>query len=139
MLSLDDRFALQELVNRYPYHIDLWQIDAWAGLFAPDGVLDESPMSMGVYQGRQAIAAYGAELKADVLHVVHLMMNHLILDSAGDTATGSVFALVEANTRSSGHARYYIRYEDSYIKTSEGWRFAKRTVLPMFPPQTGLS
>lgn len=139
MLSFDDRFALQELVNRYPYHIDLWQLDAWAGLFAPDGVLDESSMGMGTYSGREAIAAYGAELQADVLHVVHLMMNHVILDSTGDTATGCVFGLVEANTRSSGHARYYIRYEDNYVRTAEGWRFARRTVLSMFPPQTGLS
>lgn len=135
MLNADDRFALQELVNRYAYHIDLWQIDAWAGLFTPDGVLDESPAGMGIYAGREAIAVYGAELKADVLHVVHLMMNHVILDWDESRATGAVFALVEANTRSSGHVRHYIRYEDSYVRTSDGWQFEKRTILPMFPPQ----
>ncbi|MEJ7935511.1 nuclear transport factor 2 family protein [Sphingobium sp. AN558] len=135
MLSADDRFALQDLVNRYPYHIDLWQVDAWVDLFVEDGVLDESALGMGVHSGRQGIAAYGAQLKADVLHVVHLMMNHLILESKADRASGSVFALVEADTRSSGQARYYIRYEDSYVRTASGWRFKKRSIFPLFPPQ----
>lgn len=135
MLNADDRFALQELVNRYAYHIDLWQIDAWAGLFTQDGMLDESPAGMGIYTGRQEIAAYGAELKADVLHVVHLMMNHVILDYSEDRATGGVFALVEADTRSSGHMRHYIRYDDSYVRTADGWKFERRNIIPMFPPQ----
>ncbi|MEJ7926194.1 nuclear transport factor 2 family protein [Sphingobium sp. AN641] len=135
MLNSDDRLALLELVNRYAYHIDLWQVDAWAGLFLEDGVLDESVMGMGRYEGQKAIAAYGAELEADVLHVVHLMMNHVILDAQSDRASGTVFALVEANTRSTGHARYYIRYEDSYVRTAAGWRFELRTIHPLFPPQ----
>lgn len=135
MLSSDDRFALQELVNRYAYHLDLWQVDAWAGLFIDQGVLDESAMGVGIFDGRQAIAAYGAELKADVLNVVHLMMNHVILDWQSDRASGGVFALVEANTRSSGQTRYYIRYEDSYVRTASGWRFEKRAIFPLFPPQ----
>lgn len=136
MLNVDDRFAVQDLVNRYPYHLDLWQLDAWANLFIEAGSLDESGLGMSIYQGRAAIAAYGAELKADVLHVVHLMMNHVILDARSDAeASGSVFALVEADTRSFGHARYYIRYEDDYVRTSAGWRFAKRVIFPLFPPQ----
>ena len=135
MLDADDRFALQELVNRYPYHLDLWQIDAWADLFTANGVLDESALGMGTYEGRRAIAAYGAELEADVLHVVHLMMNHVLLDCDANRVTGSVFALVEANTRSAGHARYYIRYEDIYVRTVTGLQFDKRAVLPLFPPQ----
>ncbi|MBB4643016.1 nuclear transport factor 2 family protein [Rhizorhapis suberifaciens] len=135
MLSWEDRFALEELVNRYSYHLDLWQVNMWVELFAEQGTLDESALGMGVYIGHQAIAAYGSELQADVLHVVHLMMNHVILESDTTQASGCVFALVEAMTRSSGHTRYYIRYEDAYIKTPSGWRFGKRTILPMFPPQ----
>ncbi|MEC3909098.1 nuclear transport factor 2 family protein [Sphingobium sp. CR2-8] len=136
MLGCDDRFALQELVNRYPYHLDLWHIDAWADLFIPSGVLDERALGMEAYHGRDAIAAYGAQLQADVLNVVHLMINHVILDWSADRASGSVFALVEAKTRDHGHARYYIRYEDGYVRTEAGWRFDRRTILPLFPPQT---
>lgn len=135
MLSLDDRFAIEELVNRYSYHLDLWQIKEWVALFSEHAILDESELGMGIHSGRQALAIYAGELQSDVLHVVHLMMNHIILESDPTQASGSVFALVEAMTRSSGHVRYYIRYEDRYVNTPSGWRFGKRTILPLFPPQ----
>ncbi|MEJ7935790.1 nuclear transport factor 2 family protein [Sphingobium sp. AN558] len=134
-MSSEDRFAIQDLVSRYAYHLDLGQIDAWVALFTEQGVLDEREMDVAMFEGRGAIAAYGAEIKADVLNVVHLMMNHLVLDASANKASGCVFALCEARTRSSGQVRYYIRYEDDYVRTAEGWRFERRTVLPSFPPQ----
>lgn len=135
MNQLEDRLAIAELVNRYAYHLDLWHAADWVALFTEEAVLDESALEMGIHRGHAGLADYVGALASDVVHVVHLMMNHVILEQDGHLAKGSVFALVEAVTRSSGHARYYIRYEDSYEKSAARWRFARRVIRPLFPPQ----
>lgn len=54
-MSVEEKFAIIELCNRYAHHIDFHKSGEWAGLFVANGVLDESELGMGVHRGRDAI------------------------------------------------------------------------------------
>lgn len=134
MVEIADRLDIQQLINRYAYHIDLGEVDAWVDLFEEDAVLDESAMEMPVVAGHAEIRAYANQLVGDNLHVVHFMTNHIVSEVVDGRASGTVFGFVEAMTRSNGHGRYYILYRDSYRKAYGTWRFSKRVISPLFPP-----
>jgi SnoaL-like domain len=134
-MNFEDRIAIQDLNYRYAAHIDFKQVDEWVDLFTEDGVLDEREFGFGVHDGRTAIRAYAEALVADVVHAMHHVTNQLVTDVSATEATGTVFAIVEGMTRSSGHARYSLYYEDQYLKTAAGWRFRRRLLRKVFPPE----
>lgn len=134
-MTLEDRLAIQELNYRYAAHIDFKQVDAWVDLFTEDGVLDESEFGFGVHDGRAGVRAYAESLVADVVHAMHHVTNQFLNDASETAATGTVFTLVEALTRSSGRARYNVHYDDSYVKIGGTWRYSRRLLRKTFEPE----
>lgn len=134
--QLVDRLAIAELVNRYALHIDLHEIDHWVDLFTEDAFFDEREFDTGLHVGHAAIRSYGEELAATVAHAVHLMCNHVIQDLTENTASGIVFALVEAQMKDGTRQRWQVRYEDTYLKSAAGWKIEKRILRKGLPPET---
>lgn len=134
-MTIEERIEIQDLVYKYAYYVDSFIFDEWVKLFAPDGTLDESEFGMGKYDGHAALAGYGANMGGRVLHLVHLMTNHLVWDIQGDTAKGTSFAIVESMQKTGARARYHVKYEDDYKRLDGSWVFAKRTLRKSFPPE----
>lgn len=134
-MSIEDRLALQDLVHRYAYFVDSFMFPEWVALFAPDGLLDESEFAMGRYDGREALAGYGDDMAGRVLHLVHLMTNHIVWDLLGDTARGTSFAIVESMQKSGSRARYHVKYDDRYVRLDGQWVFQERILRKSFPPE----
>lgn len=131
-----DRLEIAELVNAYALHIDLHQIDEWVSLFTSDAYFDESEFDTGLHIGHAAIHAYGEFLAANVKNAIHLMSNLVIRDLTQTSASGIVFAFVEAEMNDGIRARWLVRYEDHYDKTVDGWKFARRVLRKTFDPET---
>jgi hypothetical protein len=134
-MNIEDKIAIQELNYRYALHIDLTQTEQWVNIFTPDGILDEREFGFGVHSGHDGIRKYALDLASHVIHQVHLMTNHLISEVSPTQATGTVFALVEGMTRTLGHNRFHVYYEDEYVKHDKVWKFKKRVLHKTFPPE----
>jgi len=119
--ALADEAAIRDLVRRYAHCV--WQRDAAgaAALFAADAVMDtgDRPPLVGrdaiLDEYRKTFAASG------FLPFVH---NHVVA-LAGDRATGTAYLDLKATVEGRAMEGWGF-YEDSYVKTSEGWRFARR-------------
>lgn len=127
-----DTFALRELAVDYARHLDGRRPAAASALFAPDGVLrivqrgvDAAPRSLAGTE--QLTAAFARLERYDA--TFHFVGNHHI-DVDGDSAVGEVYCL--AHHLGADHLGgridhvMVIRYQDRYVRTTIGWRFAER-------------
>jgi uncharacterized protein (TIGR02246 family) len=120
--QLSDLEAIRDLARRYAHRV--WRKDAagCAALFIEDCEMDAG-MGGRVIKGREAmVKAYTPAFeRSDLQPFVH---NHVI-QLGGDEATGTVYLDLRATMDGkamigSGH------YDDRYVRTPEGWRFASR-------------
>ena len=135
-LTALDYAEIQQLVARYSFAIDTGADNgyAYADLFAPDG-------SFGKTTGRDQLAATakpgGGHYPRGPEFVFHYTSNHVI-EATPEGAKGKVH-VVEVDARERGKALIEDggHYEDTYVKTSQGWRFKTRSFIhtkPGTPP-----
>jgi uncharacterized protein (TIGR02246 family) len=126
--ELSDLEAIRDLARRYAHCV--WQKDApgCAALFIEDCEMDPG-MGGRVITGREAmVKVYTPTFeRGDLQPFVH---NHVI-ELGGDSAAGTVYLDLRASMDGkamigSGH------YEDRYVRTPEGWRFATRKLTLRF-------
>jgi uncharacterized protein (TIGR02246 family) len=123
-----DLVELRALVDRYALAADRRDRDRFADVFAPDGVLDLG----GGHQlsGAVELAAPLDYLDQHYQRTMHFVGNHVVtLD--GDTASGLVYCLahhVGAHGDGLRDSAMALRYDDRYVRTTDGWRIAHRTV-----------
>lgn len=134
-MNLEDRLEIQEVVHRYAYFVDNFEIPEWVALFTADGTLDESEFGKGCYAGHDAIHAYGRAISERVLHLVHLMSNQIIWEINGDSARSTSFAIVESMSKAGDRARYQVKYEDEFRRQDGRWLIHKRMLRTSFPPE----
>ncbi|MGY1814530.1 nuclear transport factor 2 family protein [Blastococcus sp. SYSU D00820] len=129
------RAALCDLTARYALAVDRRELDTVVALFTEDGVLvlPDPPASLApvtAHEGRAAIRAAMSAVAA-VPQTFHAVVGE-VHDAGGDddTATGTVAC--EAHHLSRGRSGevtdlvWQLRYADTYRRTPQGWRFARR-------------
>ncbi|WP_221796416.1 nuclear transport factor 2 family protein [Aquisediminimonas sediminicola] len=125
LLRLQDIENIKELRYRYAYGANIidgqsGDLKAFAALFADDGIFD---VGMGVATGPAEIEAMMKGLTTQWKCAMHYMLNPVI-ELDGDRASGKVsglFAFVSAENP----APIWLSniYSDTYVRTSQGWRF----------------
>lgn len=120
--TLTDRIAIGELVHRYCDSLCVRNRDAWVATFAEDGVWD---VGRGPVVGMAALAQSFdriMELFDHVLQLTHNGESHV----SGDQASGRWY-ITEYGLTAKGRRTFYIgHYDDTYVRTAESWRFARR-------------
>ncbi|MFC7495764.1 MULTISPECIES: nuclear transport factor 2 family protein [unclassified Nocardioides] len=129
-----DRPAIHELVHRYAAYVDDRDLDGVAGLFTGDAVLvvPEPPDHLAPvreHHGPDGVRA-ALEALAPFRRTLHEVTG-IVLDPDADAVRGRV----------TGAAHHYlerpdglldvcwrVRYDDRYVRTPDGWRFARRAV-----------
>ncbi|MCA9513097.1 MAG: nuclear transport factor 2 family protein [Myxococcota bacterium] len=128
-----DRRACHDLALRYARAADRRDYDAFADIFTPDGEIaahlgdpaTTEPMyrMRGIDTIRKAMV--GLERYAHTLHVV---ANHVV----DDDGTGETYCTAHHVYRDDDgtwmNYTMFIRYQDRYARTADGWRFASRTL-----------
>jgi len=136
-LTALDYIEIQQLVAKYARAIDTCSNNGYdyADLYTPDGIF--LPMVNGQsitgIQGRERLAEVsggGSNQCQNVgwieQGVRHIYTNHIITPTA-EGATGTVDMLMiglGGDPNKIAHDGYY---EDTYVKTADGWRFKQRT------------
>ena len=136
-----DRHEIRKIVDDYALFADRIDNEALAGLFAPEGILrifergNPEPVRQRIGQSEIAEAIKGLSRYDVTLHVVS---NHYV-DIDGDIATGESYCRashIRAVEGGAPEARenyvMNIRYLDDFIRTTEGWRIAKRELQVEF-------
>ena len=112
-LSLEDRFAISELLARYFHATDARDCDAIAAMFAPDGILEVE----GSWQARGRKQIADAERPVRPRAPRRHLVNSLVIDGNGSGAscTASV-AVVETG----GTLRVSGRFASKVAKQRDG-------------------
>lgn len=133
-LGVEDRLALTDLVHRYAARVDDLDEAGVAALFTEDGVLisPDPPRRLEPvveHAGRAAV-----ERAMAPLHTLDATLHSIVgvvLDAGEhpDTATGRIACLAHHVSRRDDVPRdivWAVTYRDTYTRTADGWRFARR-------------
>lgn len=123
--------SIKQLKYAYLRHLDLKEWDAVAALFTADVVSTYSDGKHS-YQGRDAVMAFLSQSLSHKRVVTKHQAHHPEISVNADlTAARGIWYLTDAviNTVSRDTAKHFCIagtafYEDSYVKTAEGWKIS---------------
>lgn len=144
-LTDQDRAEIQRLVERYALALSSCQSAEYASLFVPDGTFTSNdfrgPRHRAMY-GPNGGTLVGRARLAELVETEEFCIDK----STNQGARGNRIPPRVQLTESSDGVRGTIplanngRYEDVYVKTSEGWRFkSRKVVMPTLPASPGSS
>ncbi|HZQ33387.1 MAG TPA: nuclear transport factor 2 family protein [Mycobacterium sp.] len=133
-MNPENRLTLSDLVHRYAALVDDRRFDDAVGLFAQDAtlVLPDPPQSLepvvrhsGHEEIRTAMSAVAA-----VARTQHAIVGETYTATA-ELARGRISCIAHHWTERDGRVTdiaWHVRYDDEYVDTNAGWRFASRTL-----------
>lgn len=120
-LTAQDYAEIEQLYAQYNHAIDFNQPEAWADTFVADGVF----MS---FTGRDALIGFVKQWHEKMGGGVRRHWNsNLRITGDSSKAEGSVY-LMMVDTAAKSILSTAV-YKDSIVKTPQGWRFTKRSVV----------
>lgn len=133
MTLYDQIEAIRQLTHRYCAGVDNAEMATLLDTFATDATLDHSAMGIEKMSGHDELRA-GYKTIFERLRestVVHMVTNHLIELVDDQHARGSCYFTgtvqgADGSVRSSTG-----RYDDTYLRTDQGWRIHSRTTVPL--------
>jgi uncharacterized protein (TIGR02246 family) len=146
-LTLEDRFAIQDLMARYAWALDTGDPDALAACFAPDGVAIEDVFETpDRWEGRDGVRRLCEHYRnAPGFPGRQHHISQLVLEGDTERASAKAMAFVtECHGEPPYTLRFAGRYEDKLVKIDGAWLFEERIirlwdgeVLKNFPGQEG--
>lgn len=122
---MDDERAIQRLMARYFHTVDDGAFDELAQLWAPDA---ELALRGETAVGPAAIVAVISGLQTPERRGLHAGVN-AIIDVEGDIARAvSDFVFMRREGTPDPLVKFIGRYVDRFVRTPEGWRFARREI-----------
>ncbi len=137
-LTAMDYIEIRKLVAGYAYGLDGGRDNGYnyADLFAPDAVL------FGRVTGRENIANLARREPHGPEFVRHFLTN-VVIEPTPEGASGKQYLAVIDISENGKPSSIFLggRYEDTYVRTPQGWRFKTRNLVrepaPAPPPQAG--
>ena len=119
-LRADDLVEIQQLYAKYNWAIDAGDSEGYASTFTPDGVFNANV-------GHDAIVKFADGFHAGLGARVRHWNTNLLIQPSPTGASGQVYlVLVDFSTKPASIVTS-ASYSDELVKTSQGWRFKKRT------------
>lgn len=131
-LSMQDYIDIQQLYARYAHAIDSGARNGqtWAETFTLDG-------TFGTNVGRDQLAAFAKNWHENRggAQIQHWNSN-LVITPAADGAHGSCYLMLVDKRTKPTSIMSTNQYDDTLVRTAEGWRFKKRGFVPATPAST---
>lgn len=135
-VSAADRMEIHELIARYNRAVDGGDADGWVKTFTEDGVFES--LLVGTFRGREELAEFAKRFSVEPEYASWVGGQHwignVIVDPRGEDEV-EVFSyhimFVPEGRRVAGVLM--AAHQDIARKTSAGWRFALRRLIP-WPP-----
>jgi hypothetical protein len=129
-LSVWDYIQIEQLIASYGHALDSGfgkgdNGDAYANLYTKDG------LAFLTSKGYEALAALAREQPRGPNYVRHYITHHLV-DPSPEGATGKAYlAVLDIGERGKPNTVFLGgHYEDTYVRTPDGWRIKTRNLLP---------
>lgn len=129
--ELADRLEVADLLRRYATALDSRDWDLLASVFTDDGAADYGELG-GVNTGAATIAAFCRSALAGLDASQHLITNEVV-ELDGDRGRARCYFQAQHVYRGAEGGDHYLvggTYEDELVRTPEGWRIRRRTLLP---------
>jgi hypothetical protein len=132
-LSSQDYQEIQQLYAHYNVAIDSGDAEAYAATFTPEGIFNN-------FTGHDALVGFVKAWRERLNGANRRHWNsNLLIAGDGKNATGSVYLmLLDISTKPVSIAAV-ATYNDTLVKTANGWRFTKRTTHSDNPTPTSAS
>ena len=129
MSERDDRQDISDLLVRYATGIDRRDWPLFRTAFTDDCELDYG--EIGAWKGVDAVTDFMQAAHALAGHTLHRLSN-LAITVDGDTATARTYidGLIMMGDNQSGVNAIGF-YDDEIVRTSDGWRIARRRFTPV--------
>jgi len=125
-LTAMDYIEIRKLVASYAYALDTGADNGsmYADLFAPGAVV------FGRVSGRENIAALARREPHGPDYTRHFLTN-VVIEPSPEGATGHQYLAVIDVGENGMPSRFFLggKYEDTYVKTAQGWRFKTRNLV----------
>jgi hypothetical protein len=131
--TLEDRAALDQLVNRYSCLLDAFEFEPLCALFTTDCELDQRATGTGHQRGMDEVRSFFEGLPDAIARQMHHVGTRVFDFSSSDEALGVVYALAEAHSHGGGKLRAGVRYDDVYRREGGEWRIHRRTLSLLIP------
>ncbi len=126
--ALSDRLAVSDLLDEYARGVDTKDWDLVTSVFTPDATLDYSAFG-GPNGSRDEIVAWVSAAVTSFPMTQHLITNRRIaIEGDNATCTAELFAPMGMDA-GEGKMNMLLtggRYVDTFTRTPDGWRIAKR-------------
>jgi hypothetical protein len=132
-LTALDYEEIRNLYGRYTHAFDGGDGQALANTYTPDGAFVTGGRTT---QGREQLATQPKPPAPGRPMIKHLPAN-IVIDPAPEGAKGTAYVFVLSVE--AGKPPVFMmggRYDDVIVKTSEGWRFKRRSFTPWSAPST---
>lgn len=137
VLSVEDRFAIQELTHRYAYYIDHFELEPLLALWTRDAWFDERPVGLRYSEGIDTIREFFVDDFKVRTASAHFMTNHIVEKTGPEEAQGTCFGLIEATLSSGQSLHATVMYTDRYVHEDQRWLFRSRIVSPLSTLELG--
>lgn len=123
-----DRALIADLTVAYAYAVDERDWPAFEDLFTPDAAIDYTS-SGGIAGSPAEVAAWMPDGLSLFTWTMHSISTHRIVFEGPDRARGSLHCCARHGVNWEGEIERLevdVIYEDLYVRTGAGWRFAER-------------
>lgn len=129
-LELQDRMAIQELLNRYCHNADYHPPERMRELFTQDAGWEVPAMGLR-FAGLEAIIAFfHSSREGDAGPSARHVISNVVIEGAGDKATSCAYLQVLSEHDARMQVVAFGRYFDELRRGADGaWRFAHRRVV----------
>jgi hypothetical protein len=139
-LTALDYIEIEQLNNKYAWAIDTCSNDGfdYADLYTADGVFisgDSGKRWVGREQLAEAAGGNGRGCPFVKMPLTHLILS-LVIEPTADGAKGKSYLIYPGKNGKYEDEQHHGQdggYEDTYVKTPNGWRFKQR--VHVYPPQ----
>ncbi len=136
-LTTDDREALRALRGAFADAANLRDYDRFAALFA-EGAVWDIPDMKARFDGPAAIRA-GIERMLGLWEFFVQTTHDGVLDGDGDEAYGRAYVSEIGRFHEGGSQLNYAVYDDRFVRTPLGWRFASRSYHFLYVDESPLA
>lgn len=130
-----DRLEIMQLSHVYARGLDRFDPAEALSAFSGDAVWDATAVGLERFEGREKIREFFERDAGSVADQFHIITNHVVEFDGPDAAHGTNYVFSEGHSRTGATFRATALNEDTYVRTSDGWRIASRAISPLTPPE----
>ena len=134
-MTTQDELDIVRATHTYALGLDTFEPGLALSAFAEGAVWDATAVGLARYEGLEEIREFFENDARSIARQFHILTNHLVDLLDADHAQGTNYVFSEGETVAGAKFKAVALNEDTYVRTSEGWRIATRVISPLTTPE----